>query len=187
MFLETALLLPELELLQSVLRVHCSVEVVLEGNVEISVVSNVGRDRDGSSDDFSLIDGDGVLEVEDGLFPVRVSGFWPGRKHNRLVTFGELDVEVGDECVNVVVSVGTEFEVGRPSQVLYLHRMNVHTHDLRRTRDNGIGIHSVHKRLQVCLLLDAGHIKPIYIVPNCTKYMATRRNNVSISMKNHCR
>lgn len=51
-----------------------------------------------------------------------------------LVTLGELDVEVGDQCVDVIVPLDLQAEVGCEGQVLALHRVDVHL------------LHRVHRR-----------------------------------------
>ena len=42
------------------------------------------------------------------------------------MTLGELDVEVGDESVNVVIPLDLQAEGGGEGQVLRLHRVDVH-------------------------------------------------------------
>lgn len=43
-----------------------------------------------------------------------------------LVTLGELDVEVGDQRVDVIVPLDLQAEVGGEGQVLALHRVDIH-------------------------------------------------------------
>lgn len=107
---------------------------------------------------------------------------------------GELDVEVGNQRVDVVVPLHLEAERGRERQVLGLHCVDVHLLDKKdnkpsdqmfqlssaaRVPDRGrstypdetgvadqlLGVHHVDQRLLDRHLLDAGHIKAVHVLP----------------------
>lgn len=65
-----------------------------------------------------------------------------GGEAGPLVTAGELDVEVGNKCVNVVVALHLQAERGGEGQVVRLHRVDVHLlhtkirhHDTKKPKD----------------------------------------------------
>ena len=82
----------------------------LDLDVEVARVLRVGRARDAALDLLALADGDGLLEVEDGLLPVRVLGEGARRERERLVQLRERALEVRDERVDVVVARGGQAE-----------------------------------------------------------------------------
>lgn len=102
--------------------------------------------------------GEDVLEVEDGLLPVRVLGEGARREADRLVAAAgrekglggapaapprrrapvrELAVEPGDERVRVVGALEGQAEGRRKRELLERHRLNVHV--LRRSGGGGGG------------------------------------------------
>lgn len=57
-----------------------------------------------------------------------------GGEADPLVTAGELDVEVGDQGVDVIVPLNLQAERRGEGQVLHLHRVDVHLLNTNQTR-----------------------------------------------------
>lgn len=78
----------------------------LHGHVEIKVpvVPLVGLHCELADDLFARLDGEIIVQIKHCLFPVSVSRLRGCGEACALVAFGELDIEVGDEGVDVVVA-----------------------------------------------------------------------------------
>lgn len=79
-------------------------QLVINCNVQITVLDVVGSAFELTLDVLAGFDGENVCEVEDGLLPVRVLGVWASAEAHGLVAGGELDVEPRDQGVHVVGS-----------------------------------------------------------------------------------
>lgn len=159
--------LTQAEFLGSINRVNGSFELVVEGDVEITGVGGVGSDANVTADGFAVVDGDSVVEVENSLLPVSVSGIGTSSENNGSMALGELNVKVSDKSVNVIVSLGDNLKVRGPSQIFNLHSVDIDLHDLRRASHNSVGVDSIDERLQISLSLDARHVESIDVVPVC--------------------
>lgn len=73
------------------------VEVDVDLEVEVALVAEVGPHPEDAKDLLALLGGDVVLQVEDGLLPVRVGSLRRCGEADPLVAFGELDVEEGHQ------------------------------------------------------------------------------------------
>lgn len=56
-----------------------------------------------------------------------------------LVTLGELDVEVGDECVDIIIPLDLQTDGWSEGQVLWLHRVDVYL--LKKTKQVLLNTH----------------------------------------------
>lgn len=160
-----ALFLTQAEVLGRVDRADSTFELVIDRDVEIARVGGVGSDVNVTSDRFAVVDGDSVVEVENGLLPVSVLGVRASGKDDGSMTLGELNVEVSNEGVDVIVSLGYNLKVRCPSQVFNLHSVDIDFHDLARASHDGIGIDCIDEGLQIGLSLNAGHVESIDVVP----------------------
>lgn len=79
-------------------------QLVINCNVQITVLDVVGSAFELTLDVLAGFDGENVCEVEDGLLPVRVLGVWASAEAHGFVAGGELDVEPRDQGVHVVGS-----------------------------------------------------------------------------------
>lgn len=92
-------------------------EGVVDVDVEVAPVLGVGLDLQDARDLLARLDGEHVLEVEDGLLPVGVLCVRAGGEADRLVAGREVDVEPGDEGVDEVVALDGQLEGGGEGQV----------------------------------------------------------------------
>lgn len=68
-------------------------KLVTNLDVQITPVLVVGLDVEVERDLLTLLDGENIIKVEDGLLPVGILGVRTGREANGLVAGGEVDVE----------------------------------------------------------------------------------------------
>ena len=85
-------------------------KLILDLDVQITMVLVARPGVECACDGLALLDCEHVLEVEHGLFPVRVLGVWAGREADRLVACGELNVEPCDDGVDKVAAADLERE-----------------------------------------------------------------------------
>lgn len=74
---------------------------IIDGDVEVAVVTLVGRNGYRSLDNISLVERDSFPEVEDGLLPVSILGVRASREGERLVRGSEGDIEPAEDGVAV--------------------------------------------------------------------------------------
>ena len=79
-------------------------EVNANPDVQVSTVANVWHHPEKATNFFVLLGGDGVLQVEECLFPVSVSGIGSRWETNGLLAFREFDVEEDDDCLKNVLT-----------------------------------------------------------------------------------
>ena len=80
-------------------------EVDVNLEVEVPLVPLVGLHSEDAKDFLSLLAGDVVFQVEDGLLPVGVGSLGGSGEANAFVAFGELDVEEGHESLQIIVQI----------------------------------------------------------------------------------
>lgn len=118
-----------------------------------------------------------------------------GGEASPLVAASELDVEVGNQSMNVVVSFNLQAEWWGEGQVLQLHCVDVHLLENKSlldhrcsiqdlyyiiiwetliaylyetgTADQLFGVYYINQRFLNCHLLDARHIKTVHTLPPC--------------------
>ena len=84
------------------------VQLVVDGDVEITVVLLAGLVLQDTGDGLALLDCQDVLQVEDSLLPVCVLCVRASGELDGLVAAGELDVEPCDQGVDKVVAADLE-------------------------------------------------------------------------------
>lgn len=83
-------------------------ELVVNGDVEVTVVLLAGLVLEDTRDGLTLLDGQDVLEVKDRLLPVSVFCVGAGGELDGLVAAGKLDVEPGNQRVDEVATADLE-------------------------------------------------------------------------------
>jgi hypothetical protein len=142
-------------------------KAVLDGDVEVAAVLLVGLDGQGAGDFLALLDGEDVLEVEDGLLPVRVLGVGTGREADGLVGGGELNVEPRDNGVDEVVPPGGQGEVGDEVEVRDLALVEVQGQDGGGLGDDSLDLDGVDEGLGESDLLEGSVVEAVDVVPDC--------------------
>lgn len=141
-------------------------ELVIDGDIKITLVFLVGAVVERALNLLALLDGEDVLEVEDGLLPVGVLGVGTGREADGLVAGGEVNVEPGDKGVDEVIASGDELEVGLESQVGSGASVKVEGQDVDGVSDDGLNVNSVDKGLGKSSLLKRAVIESVNVIPD---------------------
>lgn len=97
--------------------------------------------------------------------PVGILGVGSSGELDGLVAAGKLDVEPGEEGVNVVISGGLDGKVGLEGQVLLLDGGDVDVLDLAGLGDDRLEIDGVDEGLSESDLLDAAVVETVDVVP----------------------
>ena len=104
-------------------------------------------------------------ETHDGLLPVGVAGVRAGRELDRLEAAREVNVEPGEESVDVVVAGGSDGKVGGKGEVLLLDGPDVNVLDLAGLGDDRLEVDCVDEGLAEGNLLDARVVEAVDVVP----------------------
>ena len=142
-----------------------SLELVRDLDIKVTWVLGVWSVGEDTTNLLSLLDGQDITEVEDGLLPVSVLGVWAGREADWLVAGGEIDVEPGDDGVDKVVAAGVEEEWGSEGQVGESALVEVEGQDGGWVGDNGLDLDGVDEWLSEGSLLEWGVVEAVDVVP----------------------
>jgi len=141
-------------------------ELVVDLDVEVAAVLVIGLDEELAGDLLTLLDGEDVLEVEDGLLPVGVLGVGAGREADRLVARGEVDVKPRDQGVDEVVALDRQLERSGKGQVGRGAGVEIEGEDRRRVRNNRLQVDGVDERLGQGRLLEGRVVEAVDVVPD---------------------
>ena len=141
-------------------------ELVVDGNVQISPVALVWSAAERAGHVLAGLDGQDIGEVEDSLLPVRVLGVGSGAESHGLVAGGKLNVEPGDEGVDVVCPA--DLKAVREGEVEVVHGafVEVEGENGRRVCHDGLEFDSVDKRLRQGGELQRSVVESVDVVPN---------------------
>lgn len=151
-------------------------EVVGNVDVEIAAVLVVGLHDDAALDLLAVLDGQDVLEIEDGLFPVGVLGVRAGREADGLVAGGEVNVEPRDKGVDKVVALDVEGELLAEGQVGNGASVQVQGQDGRGVGDDGLDVDGVDEGLGEGSLLEGGVVEAVDVIPDYSTRVSTNQN-----------
>lgn len=143
--------------------------LVLEGDVKVAVVVLVGGTGEHALDLLAGLDGEDVLEVEDGLLPVGVLGVGTGGELDGLVAGGELDVEPRDHGVDVVGAADWEGEGELEGEVCDGAGVEVDGDDRSRVGDDGLELDGVDEGLGEGGVLQRAVVEAPDVVPDWEK------------------
>lgn len=99
---------------------------------------------------------------------------WPGGEADGLVAGGEVDVEPGNEGVDVVVSPRDEVEGAAEGQVGGCAGVEVEREDGGGVGDDGLDLDRVDEGLREGRLLEWGVVEPVDVVPDCAASVSGR-------------
>jgi hypothetical protein len=122
-------------------------ELVGELDVEVAVVLLAGPRVEDTGDVLALLDSEHVLEVEDGLFPVRVLCVRARGELDGLVARGELNVEPRNDGVDEVAAAHLEAKGAVEGQVGDGASVEVEGQDGRGVGDDGLDVDGVDEGL----------------------------------------
>jgi hypothetical protein len=142
------------------------VELVVDGDVEITVVLLGGLVLEHTGDGLTLLDGQDVLEVEDGLLPVGVLCVGPSGELDGLVAAGKLDIEPGDQGVDEVVAADLDLVRKLECKICYCALVEIEGDDGGRVGDDGLDVNGVDKGLCQGSVLERAVIEAPDVVPD---------------------
>jgi len=146
--------------------------LVGESDVEVTTVVVVRRACELTLNLLAGLDGEDVLEVEDGLLPVGVLGVGASGEADGLVAGGEFDVEPRDHGVDVVGAAHGEGEGKLEGEVLNGAGVEVEGNDRRGVGDNGLKLDGVDEGLGEGRVLERGVVEAPDVVPDCEKIVS---------------
>lgn len=141
--------------------------LVVDRDVEVAAVVPVGLAGELTLDLLAGLNGENVLEVEDGLLPVGVLGVGTGGEADGLVAGGELDVEPCDHGVDVVGAADGEGEGQLEGQVGDSAGVEVEGEDGGRVGDDRLELDGVDQRLGEGGVLERAVVEAPDVVPDC--------------------
>jgi hypothetical protein len=142
-------------------------ESVLDLDVQISSVSVVGLAEKSAVELLAGLDGEVVVEIENGLLPVRVLGVGAGRELDGLVAGREFNVEPGDDGVDVVGAADGEREGKVECEVGDGAGVEVDGDEGDGVGDDGLEVDSVDEGLGEGGALEGGVVEAPDVVPDC--------------------
>ena len=142
-------------------------QLVLQPDVQISPIPVVGPARQHTPDALSRLDRQRVLEVENRLLPVRVFCVWTRAEPDRLVAPAELDVEPGDDGVDVVGAAHGQVEGEREGEIGDGHGVEVEGDDGGRVGHDGFDLDCVDEGFGQGGVLERAVVEAPDVVPDC--------------------
>lgn len=94
----------------------------------------------------------------------------PRREAHVLVTAGEVDIEEGDQGLDVVVALAGQLERCRERKVLHGNGIHVDVFDEIAVGDYLVGVDDIYEGLREGYLADAAHVETVHVVPPFVNY-----------------
>lgn len=142
-------------------------EVVLNLDIQISSVSLVGLAEKGTVELLASLNGEVVVKVEDGLFPVGVLCVRTSRELDGLVAGREFNVEPGNQGVHVVGAADGERVWEVESEIGDFAGVQIEGDESCGVGDDGLEVNSVDKRLGEGGTLERGVVEAPDVIPDC--------------------
>lgn len=100
-------------------------EAIIYINVQITGVGLIRCAAKSSRNLLASFDGDGFGSVENGLFPVSILSMRTSGESNWLVASSECNIEPSNECVDIVITSSSQFEVAGECQIFLLYSEDI--------------------------------------------------------------
>ena len=142
-------------------------ERILNLDVQISSVAVVGLAEQGTVELLAGLDGEVVVEVEDGLLPVGVLCVGAGAELDGLVAGGELNVEPGDQSVDVVGAADGEGVRKVEGEIGDLAGVEVEGDERSGVGDDSLKVDSIDEGLGESGALEGSVVEAPDVVPDC--------------------
>lgn len=142
-------------------------ERILNLDVQISSVAVVGLAEKSSVELLAGLDGEVVVEVEDGLLPVGVLCVGAGAELDGLVAGGEFDVEPGDQSVDVVGAADGEGVRKVEGEIGDLASVEVEGDERSGVGDDSLKVDSIDEGLGESGALEGSVVEAPDVVPDC--------------------
>lgn len=142
-------------------------ERILNLDVQISSVAVVGLAEQGTVELLAGLDGEVVVEVEDGLLPVSVLCVGAGAELDGLVAGGEFNVEPGDQSVDVVGAADGEGVRKVEGEIGDLAGVEVEGDERSGVGDDSLKVDSIDEGLGESSALEGSVVEAPDVVPDC--------------------
>ena len=142
-------------------------ERILNLDVQISSVAIVGLAEKSTVELLAGLDGEVVVEVEDGLLPVGVLCVGAGAELDGLVAGGEFNVEPGDQSVNVVGAANGEGVRKVEGEIGDLAGVEVEGDERSGVGDDSLKVDSIDEGLGESGALEGSVVEAPDVVPDC--------------------
>lgn len=149
-----------------------NIKLVLQLDVQISLVLVIRRIFDHALDDLAFLHSDDFPQVEHSLLPVRVLSMRACREANRLVACGEVDVEPRDEGVDEVGTLAAELVGHLEGEVGGCDGIEIESDKRAGVSDKGLHLDGVDERLRKSGLLHGRIVEAVNVVPDCLRMSA---------------
>lgn len=156
-----------------------SLEGILDLDVQISSVALVGLAEKSAIELLAGLDGKVVVEVEDGLLPMRVLCVRAGAELDGLVAGRELNVEPGDQGVHVVGAADGERVGEVEGEIGDLAGVEIEGDERCGVSDDGLEVDSVDQRLGEGGALERRVVEAPDVVPDCDAKVSACKQNGS--------
>lgn len=120
-----------------------------------------------SADGLALLDCQDVLEVEHGLFPVRVLCVGASGESDGLVAGSELDIEPGNDGVDEVATTHLELVRQMECEIGDCAGVEIEGDDWRWISDDGLDVNGVDERLRHGGGLERSVVEAPDVIPDC--------------------
>lgn len=142
-------------------------ERILNLDVQISSVAVVGLAEKSTVELLASLDGQVVVEVEDGLLPVSVLCVGAGAELDGLVAGGELNVEPGDQSVDVVGAADGEGVGKVEGEIGDLAGVEVEGDERSGVGDDSLKVDGIDEGLSESGALERSVVEAPDVVPDC--------------------
>lgn len=143
--------------------------LIINHDIQISPVVRVRLAAQLARYRFSRLHRQHVGKVEHRLFPMRVLGMRAGAEANGLVAGGELDIEPGNQGVDIVGTSDLEVEGKREGEVGGGHLVQVKSENGAGVGHDGFKFDGVDEGLGESSELERGVVEAIDVVPDWKK------------------
>ena len=154
--------------LGSTVRVR-GLKLVGDGDVEIALVLVIRLVLQDTRDNFLLLNGKDIAQIEDGLLPVGVLGVGTSREGDRLMACTKFDIEPSDHGVDEVAALRRQRKWNLEDQVGRGNGVKVQGDDGARVCDECLHLDGIDKRLGKGNLLHRAVVEPVHVVPDWSR------------------
>lgn len=145
-----------------------SFELVIDFDVQVTLVFGIGLVREEACDILALFDSKYFTNIEDSLFPMCVLRVRTSGKPNWFVAGTEINVEPRNQGVNEIVSIAPQIEWLGECQISGRDSVKVDCEDWAGIGDQSFQFHCVDQRLCQGDLFHGRVIEAVNVIPDLT-------------------
>ena len=142
-----------------------SIEMERHFNIQLSKVEVGFLDGDRALQDFSLLDIQVKVSVEDDLFPMSSLGVGASAEVDLIREFIEVDIEPSHDSMDSVISKESEFISRREVELFFSYSVKINIHNFAFRGVDGSALTDVNKRFRHDGGFDTLHVDSVLVVP----------------------